>query len=135
MKPMGEINSAGAAIIPTRESERQLHKITKRHGGPSMSDVQDELARYILCHERVGRKLDTEGQALRFDDRINVLVRRLNGIWHILRVWRREGKEVYRPVFSWLVLKRGWRTFLARVLTGWQCRVLHNEYSQARSAT
>ena len=134
MKPMGEINSTSAAIIPTRESERQLHKITKRHGGPSMSDVQDELARYILCHEKAGRSLDTEGQALRFDDRINVLIRMLNGIWHILRVWRREGKKVYLPVFSWLVLKRGWRTFLARVLTGWQCRVLHNEYSQVRSA-
>ena len=124
MKPVGEINSASAAIIPTRESERQLHKITRRHGGPSMSDVQDELARYILCHEKAGRKLDADGQALRFDDRINVLIRMLNGIWHIQRVWRREGKEVYRPVYSWQVLKRGWRTLLARVLLGWRCMVL-----------
>ena len=124
MKPVGEINSASAAIIPTRESERQLHKITRRHGGPSMPDVQDELARYILCHERAGRKLDTDGQALRFDDRINVLIRMLDGIWHILRVWRREGKEIYQPAYSWQLLKRGWRTFLARVLLGWRCAVL-----------
>jgi hypothetical protein len=134
MKPMGEINSASAAIIPTRESERQLHKITKRHGGPSMSDVQDELARYILCHEKAGRKLDTEGQALRFDDRINVLIRKLDGIWHILRVWRREGKEIFRPVFSWQVVMRGWRTFLARVLTGWQYRALPAGYGQTHTA-
>ena len=134
MKPMGKNNSASAAIIPTRESERQLHKITKRHGGPSMSDIQEELARYILCHERAGRRLDTDGQALRFDDRINVLIRMLNGIWHILRVWRREGREVYRPVFSWQVLKQDWRTFLARVLTGWQCKVLPNEHTQMRPA-
>lgn len=135
MKPVGEINSASAAIVPTRESERQLHKITKRHGGPSMPDVQDELARYILCHEKARRKLDTEGQALRFDDRINVLIRRLNGIWHILRVWRREGKEIFRPVFLWRVVKRGWRTFLARVLMGWRCMVLPIGYAQRLTAT
>ena len=134
MKPMGEINSASAAIIPTRESERQLHKITKRHGGPSMSDVQDELARYILCHEKAGRKLDTEGQALRYDDRISLLIHKLNGIWHILRVWRREGMEVYRPVFSWQVLKRGWRTFLARVPVGWQCQLPPIGYAQRLTA-
>lgn len=130
MKPMGEINSAGAAIVLTRESERQLHKITRRHGGPSMPDVQDELVRYILCHEKAGRKLDTEGQALRFDDRINVLICKLNGIWHILRVWRREGKEVFQPVYAWQVLKRGWRMFLARVLVGWQCQLLPMGYAQ-----
>ena len=127
MKPVGEINSASAAIVPTRESERQLHKITRRHGGPLMSDVQDELARYIFCHERAGRNMDAEGQALRFDDRINVLIRRLDGIWHILRVWRREGKEVFRPVFLWRVVEWGRETLLVRALTGWQYQVLPGE--------
>ena len=135
MKPVGEINSASAAIVPTRESERQLHQITRRHGGPSMSDVQDELARYILCHEKAGRNMEAEGQALRFDDRINVLIRKLDGIWHILRVWWREGKEVFRPVFSWQVLKHGWRTLIARVLIGWQYKIPSIRRAQMSAAT
>lgn len=75
------------AIIPTRTSERQLRRIIKRRGGPSMPFVQTELACYIRFRECSGRTLDTGGQMLRFDDHICLLIGKFQGVWHILSIW------------------------------------------------
>lgn len=123
MKPSVDHKPARVNVISTKTSERQLSRIVNRRGGPFMSVVQAELARYIACCEQVGRELDTEGQALRYDDRISLLIRKQGGIWRILKVWEREGEEVFQPVFVWQVVKRGWRTFLASVLVGWCCQI------------
>jgi hypothetical protein len=123
MRAACEINLAASAIVPTRQSRRQLRTITRRRGGPSMFVLQSELARYVFFHQRAGR-MDDGGQALRFDEGISLLVGKLDGVWHILRIWRREGREIYRPVFVWRAVRRGWRTRLARALIGWRCSVL-----------
>ena len=115
-----EIKLASAAIVPTRESERQLRRINKGHGGLAMDILQRELAGYIYCHEHAGQGLDSEGQVLRFDERVSVLLRRLEGVWHILRIWRRDAGEVCRPVYLWREIRRGWVVAIARILAGWR---------------
>ena len=119
-KPVDEIKMAYAAIVPTRHSKRQLRKMNQRHGGPSMAFLKNELTGYISCHEQAGCALDTDGQALRFDGRISVLVRKLGGVWYILRIWRRDVREVCWPVYLWREIRHGWAMVIARCLAGWR---------------
>ncbi len=82
-----------------------------------------ELRQYLSYAEESGRELDQDGQALRYDDELMIIVKKRDGIWHVIKVWRVSGELVCLPVRAWKRICRGAREFVANVLVGW--RYLH----------
>ena len=71
-----------AAIVPTRESQRQPRRLNKGHGKLTMAFLQSELAGHIRHHARAG-----QCRARRADLRFaltNAYAYSRDGVWRIL---------------------------------------------------
>ena len=85
-----------------------------------------ELKCYLAAHEAIdvnGTRitvLDESCQTLRYDDRIVVILRRVQGVWYITDVYTTAPAVGYEPTYFWMHLKLGVRFVLAHVLTGWR---------------
>ena len=82
--------------------------------------LKRELAEYIAAHEAAGVRLDAEGQELRYDGEVALLLKKVHGTWYITDVIRTEETAAYEPVYFWTRVKRGCNEVLARMLAGWR---------------
>lgn len=87
--------------------------------------LRRELAEYIAAHEENGIHLDTECQELRYDERIVLLLKKVQGIWYITDVFMIAEPDGFAPVYIWERIKRGCDYVLAHILVGWRMLIHH----------
>jgi hypothetical protein len=79
-----------------------------------------EVAAYIAAHEEQGIALDTICQEIHYDSGLYMLLMKCQGVWYITEVWTTSAPTGFVPVYLWQKVKRGWRDFIAQVLSGWR---------------
>ena len=106
----------------TRQGWRQFSRLNNAIGARYIRAfiLKRELAEYITAHEAAGVRLDAEGQELRYDGEVALLLRKVQGAWYITNVIRTEETAAYEPVYFWTRVKRGCNEVLARMLAGWR---------------
>ena len=67
----------------------QLGSIRKTRGYSALnkSTVIEEMALYITAHEAAGIGFNEDCQTIRFDDRLNILMFKADGIWYIADIF------------------------------------------------
>lgn len=110
----------GIRVGMTQVARAQLKRAMGRNAWVDMESVLCELHLYLSCAERAGRALDQNGQELRYDDRLMVIVKKRDGIWQVVKAWRLEGERACVPVLAWRRMWRGACEVLVRVLFGWR---------------
>ena len=67
----------------------QLGSIRKTRGYSALnkSTVLEEMALYITAHEAAGIGFNEDCQTIRFDDRLNILMFKADGIWYIADIF------------------------------------------------
>ena len=106
----------------TKQGWRQFAKLNSTLGSRDLRAfiLKRDVAEYIAAHEAVGVRLDAEGQELRYDGEVALLLRKVHGTWYIMDVIRTEATAAYEPVYFWTRVKRGCNEILARMLAGWR---------------
>lgn len=113
---------SAVSIDFTRSGWRKLHKINQRLGALFIRPfvLENELAEYIAAHEASGVCFDTEGEDIRYDHGVHLIIRKMQGVWHIVDVYLTEEPSAYKPVFFWQRVKRGIDYVLAKIVIGWR---------------
>lgn len=106
----------------TRSGWRKLHQINRQLGALFIRPfvLENELAEYIAAHEASGIRFDTEGEDIRYDHGVHLIIRKMQGVWHIVDVYLTETPAAYEPVFFWQRVKRGIDYVLAKFVIGWR---------------
>ncbi len=67
----------------------QLGSVRKTRGYSALnkSTVLEEMALYITAHEAAGIGFNEDCQTIRFDDRLNILMFKADGIWYIADIF------------------------------------------------
>ena len=60
---------------------------TRGYSALNKSTVLEEMALYITAHEAAGIGFNEDCQTIRFDDRLNILMFKANGIWYIADIF------------------------------------------------
>ncbi len=63
--------------------------------------LKHEVSAYLASHEQAGIAFDTQCQELHYDDRIWLLLRKIQGIWYIIDVWLHESVVCSIPLSVW----------------------------------
>ena len=122
------VNWQSVKLDFTRFGLKQFLRINSRLGTQFIrgSILFYELKCYLAAHEAIGAGgthitvLDEACQTLRYDDRIVLILRRMQGVWYITDVCTASPATAYAPTFIWMRIKRGVDFILAHVLIGWQ---------------
>ncbi len=69
----------------TRAGWRSFEKVNRILGAHYIRPfvLRNELAAYIAAHEAQGHHFDTEGEELRYDGGVYVVIRKMQGVWYI----------------------------------------------------
>ena len=107
----------------TKQGWRQFAKLNATLGSRCIRAfiLKREVAEYIAAHEAAGVKLDTECQELRYDDGIVLLLKKVQGTWHITDVFMTGEAIAFAPIFFWKRIRRGISEMLTKLLIGWRC--------------
>ena len=106
----------------THSGWRKLNKINQQLGALFIRPfvLKNELAEYIAAHEASGVRFDTEGEDIRYDNGVHLIIRKMQGVWHIVDVYLTEIPTSYKPVFFWQRIKCGIDYVLAKFVIGWR---------------
>lgn len=106
----------------TRSGWRQYLQMNRGLGSRFLKGfmLRHELAAYLTAHEEQGAHLDTACQEIHYGEGIYLLLMKSHGIWYITDIWADAEPVDFTPVFLWQRFKRGWQTFVGKVLVGWR---------------
>ncbi len=82
--------------------------------------LRNELAAYIAAHEAQGHHFDTEGEELRYDGGVYVVIRKMQGVWYIIDAYMTETPADFEPIYFWQRIQRGVNYVLAKLVIGWR---------------
>ena len=118
----------------TRSGWRRLNRINQKLGALFIRPfvMKSELAEYIAAHEASGVHFDTEGEDIRYDHGIHLIIRKMQGVWHIVDVYLTEEPVAYKPIFFWQRIKCGIDYVLAKFVIGWRA-VMNRVTGQKRN--
>ena len=106
----------------TRAGWRSFEKVNRALGArfirPFM--LRNELAAYIAAHEEQGHHFDTEGEELRYDGGVYVVIRKMQGVWYIIDAYMTETPAEFEPIYFWQRIQRGVNYVLAKLVIGWR---------------
>lgn len=107
----------------TKQGWRQFARLNSTLGSRYLRAfiLKREVAEYIAAHEAAGIRLDTECQELRYDDGIVLLLKKVQGTWHITDVFMTDEAVSFAPIFFWRRIRRGINEMLTKLLIGWRC--------------
>lgn len=106
----------------TRAGWRSFEKVNRVLGVHYIRPfvLRNELAAYIAAHEVQGRHFDTEGEELRYDGGVYVVIRKMQGIWYIIDAYMTETPSEFEPIYFWQRIRRGINYVLAKLVIGWR---------------
>lgn len=124
------------AIDFTRFGWRKLQRINSKLGAMFIRPfvMKDELADYIAAHEASGIRFDTEGEDIRYDGGVHVIVRKVQGVWQVVDVYMTEKPLAYKPIFFWNRIKQGINYILAKFVIGWRSIMAEKKPATASKA-
>lgn len=82
--------------------------------------LRNELAAYIAAHETQGVFFDTEGEEIRYDGGVYVVIRKMQGIWYIIDAYMTDTPAKFEPIYFWQRIRRGINYVLAKLVIGWR---------------
>lgn len=105
----------------TRAGWRSFEKVNRALGARFIRPfvLRNELAAYIAAHEAQGIFFDTEGEELRYDDGVYVVIRKMQGVWYIIDAYMTETPAAFEPIYFWQRIRRGINYVLAKLVIGW----------------
>ncbi len=114
--------SSRVIIDFTRAGWRSFEKVNRALGAHYIRPfvLRNELAAYIAAHEAQGVFFDTEGEELRYDGGVYVVIRKMQGIWYIIDAYMTEPLAEFEPIYFWQRIRRGINYVLAKLVIGWR---------------
>ncbi len=84
----------------TRAGWHSFEKVNKALGARFIRPfvLRNELAAYIAAHEAQGHHFDTEGEELRYDGGVYVVIRKMQGVWYIIDAYMTETPAEFEPI-------------------------------------
>ncbi len=106
----------------TRAAWRSFEKVNRILGAHYIRPfvLRNELAAYIAAHEAQGHHFDTEGEELRYDGGVYVVIRKMQGVWYIIDAYMTEPPAEFEPIYFWQRIRRGINYVLAKLIIGWR---------------
>jgi len=106
----------------TRAGWRSFEKVNRVLGARFIRPfvLRRELAAYIAAHEAQGVFFDTEGEELRYDGGVYVVIRKMQGVWYIIDAYMTETPAEFEPIYFWQRIQRGFNYVLAKLVIGWR---------------
>ncbi len=106
----------------TRAGWRSFEKVNRALGACFIRPfvLLNELAAYIAAHEAQGVLFDTEGEELRYDGGVYVVIRKMQGVWYVIDAYMTETPAEFEPIYFWQRIQRGINYVLAKLLIGWR---------------
>ncbi len=106
----------------TRAGWRSFEKVNRALGAHYIRPfaLRNELAAYIAAHEAQGRHFDTEGEEIRYDGGVYVVIRKMQGVWYIIDAYMTEIPVDFEPIYFWQRIRRGINYVLAKLVIGWR---------------
>lgn len=128
-------NTKTVSIDFTRSGWNKLNRINQQLGALFIRPfvMKNELAEYIAAHEASGIHFDTEGEDIRYDNGVHLIIRKVQGVWQIVDVYMTEEPIAYKPIFFWSRIKQGIDYVLARLVIGW--RAIMNKVTGQKPVT
>ncbi len=114
--------SSRVIIDFTRAGWRSFEKVNRALGAHYIRPfvLRNELAAYIAAHEAQGHHFDTEGEELRYDGGVYVVIRKMQGVWYIIDAYMTETPAEFEPIYFWQRIQRGVNYVLAKLIIGWR---------------
>ncbi len=106
----------------TRVGWRSFEKVNRALGAHFIRPfvLRNELAAYIAAHEAQGRHFDTEGEEIRYDGGVYVVIRKMQGVWYIIDAYMTETPAEFEPIYFWQHIQRGVNYVLPKLVIGWR---------------
>ena len=106
----------------SRSGWRKLGNMNRELGANYIRayEVRMELCAYLKMYEDAGMSLDTQWQELRYDEKICLIIRKVQGIWYVIDIWITDMAMCTVPLYMWKVMRKSGREIMTRILIGWQ---------------
>ncbi len=114
--------SSRVIIDFTRAGWRSFEKVNRALGARFIRPfvLRNELAAYIAAHEAQGVFFDTEGEEIRYDGGVYVVIRKMQGVWYVIDAYMTETPAEFEPIYFWQRIQRGINYVLAKLVIGWR---------------